>query len=165
MLFKLKRRMKNPTYVQHLPDEAATMQCAAMFARYLHPGLIIFLKGELGAGKTTFTRGLLQALGYQGKVKSPTYTLVEPYHFATYDLFHFDLYRIMDANELLQIGIADYFTPHSLCLVEWPAQGGAQLPAPDLICALQYDQGGRKIRITAQSAQGAAIISQLPAQQ
>ncbi len=107
-----------------LPDEAATLELGARLAGALAPGLAIWLRGDLGAGKTTLTRGLLRELGFTGRVKSPTYTLVELYSFPRFNLYHFDLYRFADPDEWEDAGFREYFNPGSVCLVEWPDKGG-----------------------------------------
>lgn len=124
-------------------------------------GAIVFLHGELGAGKTTLCRGVLRGLGHQGAVKSPTYTLVEPYELAPCCVYHFDLYRLGDAEELEYMGIRDYFEGNNLCLVEWPAKGGAVLPSADLLITINYVNNGRAVDITAKSTVGQAIIHRL----
>lgn len=152
----------NPfVYEQYLPDEAATLACAAELATLSIPPLIIFLQGILGAGKTTFTRGFLRGLNYQGTVKSPTYTLVEPYHFKAFDLFHFDFYRVIHAEELENIGLQEYFNSRSVCLIEWPEKALGQLPEADLVCELKPHGNGRDIKITAQTSHGKKILKQL----
>jgi tRNA threonylcarbamoyladenosine biosynthesis protein TsaE len=146
----------------YLADEAATLKLGAHIA-VLCPKqqFTIHLEGELGAGKTTLSRGLLRELGHQGNVKSPTYTLVEQYNLAQRSVFHFDLYRLTDPEELEYIGLDDYMNSNSLCLIEWPQQGGNQLPSPDIIVKLQYDENGRQARILACSDAGTIVCAKL----
>ncbi|BEV73351.1 MULTISPECIES: tRNA (adenosine(37)-N6)-threonylcarbamoyltransferase complex ATPase subunit type 1 TsaE [unclassified Paludibacterium] len=147
------------TSLCYLPDEAATLALAGRFARALTPGLVIHLHGDLGAGKTTFTRGLLQGLGYQGKVKSPTYTLVETYSLPALTLHHFDLYRFADPEEWEDAGFRDYFAADTVCLVEWPDKAQGLLPPPDLILALEVADSGRHYRFTALSEAGKTCLT------
>lgn len=142
-----------------LQSEAATLALAARLAGLLHGGMVVFLQGDLGAGKTTFCRGLIQALGHPGAVKSPTYTLVEPYQLAELQVYHFDLYRLHDPEELEFMGIRDYFNQNSLCLIEWPERGAGYLPQADL--QLQLTQQGelRTLQLVAGSQAGSKIIT------
>ncbi len=145
-----------------LIDKAATLQLGREIAQSWNgQALTIHLLGELGAGKTTLSRGLLSALGHTGKVKSPTYTLVEHYDLASCTVYHFDLYRLSDPEELEYIGIEDYLGSDALCLFEWPQQGGDYLAQPDLVISLQYLQSGRQAELTAHSAPAKKIYRQL----
>lgn len=120
-----------------LKDESATRALAEALAASLFPGLRIYLRGHLGAGKTTLVRWILRALGYPGRVKSPTYTLVELYPLSRLDLYHFDFYRFRDSNEWREAGFSDYFDHDNVCLVEWPEKAGKNLPHADLDIALE----------------------------
>jgi tRNA threonylcarbamoyladenosine biosynthesis protein TsaE len=145
----------------HLPDEAATLKLGAALAHCMMPGTVIFLEGDLGAGKTTLTRGLLQGLGHVGRVKSPTYTLVETYTLAALTAHHFDLYRFNDAEEWEDAGFRDYFGSDTLCLVEWPEKAQGLLPVPDITIALAVTDDGRNYCIRAHSAQGKQCLTRL----
>ena len=141
-----------------LKDESETLQFAEGMARQLTPGMTIFLKGELGAGKTTWVRGLLRGLGFKDKVKSPTYTLVEPYHFDFFSIYHFDLYRFKDENEWDDAGFREYFNKKSICLVEWPEKAGQVLPKPDIEITLSHQAHGRHIDLISFTMVGAQCL-------
>ncbi len=144
-----------------LEDEAATVALGQRLAQVLVAPIVIYLTGDLGAGKTTFSRGLIQGLGHNGAVKSPTYTLVEPYELEDIEVFHFDLYRLSDPEELEFMGIRDYFTDKSVCIVEWPERGEGLLPAADIHLHLKYDNTGREIEIEARTHAGRALIEKI----
>ncbi|TAL09294.1 MAG: tRNA (adenosine(37)-N6)-threonylcarbamoyltransferase complex ATPase subunit type 1 TsaE [Porticoccaceae bacterium] len=145
-----------------LPDPEATLAWGRSLGTRLWPGAIIYLSGTLGAGKTSLCRGVLAALGHAGPVKSPTYTLVEPYTLTYGNVYHFDLYRLVDPEELEWIGGRDYFDGESICLIEWPERGAGALPAPDLTLSLELAGSGRTLWITAGSARARALLVDLP---
>ena len=144
-----------------IADEHSTMAFGASLARVCPSPLRIYLSGELGAGKTTLSRGFLRALGHEGSVKSPTYTLVEPYEFDSVMVFHFDLYRIADPAELAYMGFDDYLMTPAILLVEWADRGGDWLPPPDLLVHLSPLGEGRQLRLIPRSEQGALVREQL----
>lgn len=139
-------------FTLYLADEAATLSAGAQLAAHLQSGLTIYLHGDLGAGKTTFVRGLLHGLGHQGKVKSPTYTLVEPYVISRFNIYHFDLYRFVDPEEWEAAGFRDYFNPQTICLVEWPEKAGDLIPQADMDIILQPRDDGRMLQIRSNSS-------------
>ncbi len=147
----------------HLADEAATVNFGQRFGKACAGGAVIYLEGTLGAGKTTLTRGVLRAFGYSGAVKSPTYTLVEMYEFAQQAVYHFDLYRLADPEELEYMGIRDYFSKRNLLVIEWPARGDGILPTADITANLSVDGVGRKARLTPHSHLGQTILQRLNA--
>ncbi len=125
-----------------IPDEKSMLEFGALLAKNTKPGDIIFLKGQLGAGKTTLARGFLRAFNYSGIVKSPTYTLVEPYSLKNLILYHFDLYRLTRVEELDEIGLSDYLTEDAICLIEWPEKGMQRLPDPTVCCTIEIPENG-----------------------
>lgn len=144
-----------------LIDEAATVALGRRLGKALRAGGVVFLQGTLGAGKTTLTRGVLQEFGHTSAVKSPTYTLVEPYEFSGFKVFHFDLYRLGDPEELEYMGIRDYFLEQNLCIVEWPTRGEGILPIPDLVVELCVSGTGRLAVITPSGARGHSMVQSL----
>lgn len=123
----------------------------------MRPGLVVFLQGELGAGKTTFTRGILRGLGYQGKVKSPTYNLIELYKISRLYLYHFDFYRFNNPHEWEEAGFRDYFNADSICLVEWPEKANGLLPQADLKFIFKVAEG-RDVEIQADTEAGKLCV-------
>lgn len=144
-----------------LHSEDDTVALGRLLAGVLTRGGVLFLEGDLGAGKTTLSRGLIQALGHTGAVKSPTYTLVEPYELPQGPVYHFDLYRLADPEELELIGIRDYFSPNAVCIVEWPEKGEDLIPEPDLILLLEKVGKGRHATLTPNSQVGLALAEKL----
>tara|TARA_R110002050_G_scaffold268113_1_gene410004 strand:+ start:57846 stop:58301 length:456 start_codon:yes stop_codon:yes gene_type:complete len=146
----------------HLNNETATLELGQHIAKQCPSHhFVIHLEGDLGAGKTTFSRGFLRALGHQGNVKSPTYTLVERYDVAGRVVFHFDLYRLSDPEELDYLGLDDYFSDNALCLLEWAKQGGELLPKPDLLITFTYHQHARNADLLALSPAGLTLCKNL----
>jgi tRNA threonylcarbamoyladenosine biosynthesis protein TsaE len=132
-------------------------------AKALNGHGVVYLEGDLGAGKTTLTRGILRGYGHLGAVKSPTYTLVEPYELGAVTVFHFDLYRLLDPEELELMGFRDYFRAGVLTLVEWPVRGGRLLPGPDIIITITSAEAGRVLTLDAPTPRGKAVLKSLAA--
>ncbi len=144
-----------------LANEEATLAFGACLAAALQEGGIITLRGNLGSGKTTLSRGLLRALGHKGAVKSPTYTLVEPYEIGTRKIFHYDLYRLNDPAELEFLGLRDFIDKQTLTLIEWPEKGEPLLPPADLDLTLAVEGNGRRISWQAYSIYGEQLATAL----
>jgi len=142
-------------------SESVQGQIGAALSELLVDGLIIYLHGDLGTGKTTLVRGMLRALGYKGAVKSPTYTLIEPYEIDRLLINHFDLYRLADAEELEYLGIRDMLAECSVMLFEWPEKGEGVIPAADLQINIDYRIDGRVLQFIPTSELGARIIEDL----
>jgi len=156
--------MKNLEYF--LADEAATISIGTGLAQVLRnantqQALVVYLNGDLGAGKTTLTRGFVRGMGHQGNVKSPTYTIVEPYELANWRVFHFDLYRLADPEELEYMGIRDYFNDDCCCFIEWPEKGAGLLAKADIIINMAYQDEQRIIKLQAQTNHGEDVIASL----
>jgi tRNA threonylcarbamoyladenosine biosynthesis protein TsaE len=144
-----------------LPDRAATEALGAALASGARAGRVIHLRGDLGAGKTTLVRGLLRALGHAGRVKSPTYTLVEPYELSSLHFYHFDFYRLKNQEEWEQAGFRDYFNGETLCAVEWPERAHGLLAPPDLDIELRFEGECRSAHLSAHGAPGESWLSSL----
>ncbi len=143
-----------PEVILFLADEDAMVALGHRIAQVTAGSGLIFLEGDLGAGKTTLSRGIIRGLGHTGAVKSPTFTLVEPYEIGEVRAFHFDLYRLVDPEELEYMGIRDYFDEDALCLIEWPDKGTGFLPKPDLTITITPHESGRQLKLLPQSARG-----------
>lgn len=146
----------------HAGDEGAMVALGGDLARAIEAPMLVYLQGELGMGKTTLARGVVRALGHKGAVKSPTYTLVEPYELGDITLYHFDLYRLGDPEELEYMGIRDYFVERSIALVEWPDCGRGYLPPPDLVIRIERQGDGRTLSVEAHSQRGVECLRRLP---
>ena len=144
-----------------LADEAATLALGGHLGRALRPGWSVWLVGDLGAGKTTLARGLLRGLGYLGRVKSPTYTLVELYTLSRFNLYHFDLYRIADPDEWEDAGFRECFNDASVCLVEWPEKAREMLPPPDVQVCLEFSDDGRRAWVSGLTEGGKECVARL----
>lgn len=145
----------------NLKNELDTVNLGKQLAMLMTAPFTLHLVGDLGAGKTTLSRGIIQSFGHEGAVKSPTYTIVEPYELNQFVVYHFDLYRLSDPEELEFMGIRDYFNDNSICLVEWPHHGDGLLPSPDLILQLHYKNQSREIVISANSHKGEELLVKL----
>ena len=149
----------NPQHWFHLHDEEATSGLGSLLARQLSFPCVVYLQGQLGAGKTFLVRALLRELGHSGLVKSPTYTLVEEYQLPLGRLIHFDLYRLSDPEELEYMGVRDYFASQAMCLLEWPEKGAGVLPSPDLVIHLQVTDDSRRVKMVGYSEEMVAAVA------
>lgn len=151
----------------YLKDEQDTEQLGRILAGLVNEsgqGLVVFLEGDLGMGKTTLSRGIMRGLGHEGAVKSPTYTIVEPYEHLDPPAYHFDLYRLGDPEELEYMGIRDYFQARNLCIIEWPGRGLGILPEPDLQVSLGKNADGRSARVSASTNRGSSLLARISEQ-
>lgn len=147
------------TYSFYLADEEATSHLGRQLAPLLHPGLVIWLEGDLGAGKTTLVRALLRALGHQGPVKSPSYTLVEIYVISSIYWYHFDFYRFNFPEEFVDAGFGEYFRDNAICLVEWPDKAAGYVPPADLALVWRFAGEGRQLAMVAHSPDGQQCLN------
>ena len=145
--------------IRHLPDAQATRQLGIALAPLLQPGLKVYFYGGLGTGKTTLVRGMLEGLGYRGKVKSPSYILVELYPLSRLDLYHFDFYRFKIAEEWQEAGFREHFDGQAVCLVEWPEKAAGLLPVPDINISLRITRTGREATIGGVTETGKQCLS------
>ncbi len=149
----------------HLADDAATRALGARLAALLQPGASVHLSGDLGAGKTTLARGVIRALGFPGKVKSPSYALVEPYTNSRLSLYHFDFFRFKDPSEWADAGLSECFDGLAIALIEWPEKAAGLLPPADLRIRLEIrPRGGRDVTLDADTEPGRAYLSELALQ-
>jgi len=159
----MKELLTNKHYL--LADESATIaigkKLANIVQNQLEQGIVVYLYGDLGAGKTTLTRGFVQGMGHVGHVKSPTYTLVEPYELNDWQVYHFDLYRLSDPEELEYMGIRDYFAANCCCFIEWPEKGHGMIKQADLCIDLAYSEEQRTINLQAKTALGELVLNAL----
>lgn len=152
------------TYHQFLADEDATSAMAQRLAQAVQPlesSAHLYLEGDLGAGKTAFTRAFLRALGVKGRIKSPSYALLETYKVSNFNLYHLDFYRFNDPEEWVEAGFRDILEEKAVVLIEWPEKAGGLLPHPDLKLHLEYQGEGRDLTITAYSNKGQAWLNTL----
>ncbi len=160
--------MREPHIRLSLPDAAATEGLGARLADALpdlsRSGFVIHLQGELGAGKTTCVRGFLRRLGVAGIIRSPTYTLVEPYTRGVLTCAHVDLYRLRHPSEIEELGLREYLAPHCVLLIEWPDKGAGQVPPADLAAVIDYDGEARRAWLRSHSSVGASLLERFVAQ-
>ena len=152
---------ESTSLTRFLATEAHTLSLGAALAPCLRGGMVLYLSGELGAGKTTLARGILRALGHAGRVKSPSYTLVEPYKLSKLYLYHFDFYRFTDSKELEEAGFREYFSQETVCLVEWPENAMELLPPADVTIRLATAGTGRRAGIESGTEGGRLCLSRL----
>ncbi len=146
---------------QRIQGEDAMLAFGGVLAKACKAPLVLYLQGQLGAGKTTLARGLLRGFGYEGAVRSPTFTLLEPYEFENMTLVHLDLYRLGHGEELEFLGLREYCREDTIILVEWPERGEGFLPQADVICFIKLDVDGRELTFTSNSDSGRKFVGQL----
>ena len=144
---------------EHLPDAEATLRAGARLAPGLKGGMVVTLSGELGSGKTTMVRGMLQGLGWIGPVKSPSYTLVEHYTVSSLYIYHFDFYRFDEPDEWERTGFSEYFRADSICVIEWPERIAGLLSTVDLAVRLEHADAGRTLTLQSQTLNGSACLA------
>jgi tRNA threonylcarbamoyladenosine biosynthesis protein TsaE len=144
-----------------LATAADTVALGAALAPGLRPGMVIFLRGDLGAGKTTLVRGIFRGLGVTERIKSPTFTIVEPYIVSSLYFYHFDFYRFDRPDEWIDAGLRECFNEHSVCIVEWPEKAGGQLPAADFAVTMKVDGDGRSVMLSAETEAGRDCLTRL----
>ena len=144
-----------------VPDEAAMLALGGQLAKACHNPTVLYLYGPLGAGKTTLVRGFMRGIGYGATVKSPTYTLIEQYDTASWRLYHLDLYRIRDTEELGYLGLREMQDRKSIIMVEWPERGEGFLPSADVAVKIDYDHEGRQVSLDALTAMGKKMMDEL----
>lgn len=149
------------THALVVPTAADMEALGRHLAEHLAPGRLIYVRGPLGAGKTTLVRGMLRALGHAGSVKSPTFTLVEPYALDGLTLYHFDLYRLEHPEELEFLGVRDYLQGQGVCVIEWAERAQGLLPEPDLDIMIDASNAERIVRLTAHTEHGESLLGGL----
>lgn len=149
------------SYSRLLHNEAETEQMGQALADALSPGLLLTFSGKLGAGKTCLIRAMLRHLGVSGPIKSPSFALVEPYNINSVEIYHIDLYRLSDPEELEFLGIRDYLNQNAVCLIEWPEKGALLLPEADCHCRIEYAGDGRQFSLSAQTDRGQQLMRKL----
>lgn len=142
----------------HTASEETMLALGGNLARACTAPAVIYLHGQLGAGKTTLVRGFLRGLDYVASVRSPTYTLIEPYDVGQWRVYHLDLYRVEASGELAYLGLRDLLESNVIMLVEWPERGSEVLPSPDIVVTIDYSLSGRDLIVTSQSLVGNAIL-------
>ena len=160
-VFHHNRAVTEPTIIHSLATENDTLALGAHLAPCLRGGMVVYLSGELGAGKTTLARGILRALGHAGRVKSPSYALVEPYKLSKLYLYHFDFYRFKNPRELEEAGFREHFNTDTVCLVEWPENATGLLPTADLTIRIEADGSGRRVEIGSGTEAGELCLKNL----